>query len=111
MSPRFRAAYASTCRRWTRCSRSTRRTSTAACQFPDLESATRTVILAMQSGIPVARIELLDDVQMRACILYSKLEGFTEAPTLFFEFHGSEAGVAEQAAQMQAIAEEHGGSA
>ena len=83
----------------------------AVCQFPDLESATRTVILAMQSGIPVARIELLDDVQMRACILYSKLEGFTEAPTLFFEFHGSEAGVAEQAAQMQAIAEEHGGSA
>ena len=93
----------------------------AVCQFPDLESATRTVILAMQSGIPVARIELLDDVQMRACILYSKLEGFTEAPTLFFEFHGSEAAaehrdasvdrVAEQAAQMQAIAEEHGGSA
>jgi D-lactate dehydrogenase (cytochrome) len=83
----------------------------AVCQFPDLESATRTVIAAMQCGIPVARIELLDDVQMRACIRYSKLEGFAEQPTLFFEFHGSEAGVAEQTAQMQAIAEEHGGSA
>jgi D-lactate dehydrogenase (cytochrome) len=67
--------------------------------------------MAMQMGLPVARIELLDDVQMRACIRYSKLEGFAEKPTLFFEFHGSEAGVAEQAGQMQAIAEEHGGSA
>jgi D-lactate dehydrogenase (cytochrome) len=76
-----------------------------------ISSATRTVITAMQSGIPVARIELLDDVQMRACIRYSKLEGFAETPTLFFEFHGSETGVAEQAEQMQAIAEEHGGSA
>jgi D-lactate dehydrogenase (cytochrome) len=83
----------------------------AVCQFPDLESATRTVIMAMQHGIPVARIELLDDVQMRACIRYSKLEGFAEKPTLFFEFHGSDAGVAEQTEQMQAIAEEHGGSA
>jgi D-lactate dehydrogenase (cytochrome) len=83
----------------------------AVCQFPDLESATRTVIAAMQHGIPVARIELLDDVQMRACIRYSKLEGFAEKPTLFFEFHGSEAGVAEQAGLMQAIAEDHGGNA
>jgi len=83
----------------------------AVCQFPTLESATRTVIVAMQSGIPVARIELLDDIQMRACIRYSKLEGFDEKPTLFFEFHGSEASVAEQAGQMQAIAEEHDGSA
>jgi D-lactate dehydrogenase (cytochrome) len=83
----------------------------AVCQFPDLASATATVTIAMQHGIPVARIELLDDVQMRACIRYSKLEGFAEKPTLFFEFHGSDAGVAEQAGQMQAIAEEHGGSA
>jgi D-lactate dehydrogenase (cytochrome) len=70
-----------------------------------------TVIAAMQQGIPVARIELLDDVQMRACIRYSKLEGFAEKSTLFFEFHGSEAGVAEQAREMQAITEEFGGSA
>ena len=62
-------------------------------------------------GIPVARIELLDDVQMDACIAYSKLEGFEAKPTLFFEFHGTEAGVREQAELMQAIAAEHGGSA
>jgi len=85
--------------------------SAAVCQFPDLASAVNTVIVAMQHGIPVARIELLDDVQMEACIRYSKLEGLASAPTLFFEFHGSGAGVAEQAADMQAITEEFGGSA
>ena len=46
------------------------------CQFEDLRSAVQTVIRAMQHGIPVARIELLDDVQMDACIAYSKLEGY-----------------------------------
>ena len=81
------------------------------CQFDTPRGAVQTVILAMQHGIPVARIELLDDVQMEACIRYSKLEGFAAKPTLLFEFHGSEAGVAEQAAQMQAITEEFGGSA
>src|SRR5206468_5829238 len=50
--------------------------SAAVCQFPDLESAVKTVIAAMQMGIPVARIELLDDVQMDACIRHSKLEGY-----------------------------------
>ncbi len=83
----------------------------AVCQFPDLASAVNTVIVAMQTGIPVARIELLDDVQMDACIRYSKLEGFAAKPTLFFEFHGSDAGVAEQSATMQEICAEHGGSA
>ena len=81
----------------------------AVCQFEDLEGAVRTVITAMQMGIPVARIELLDDVQMDACIRYSKLTGFAAKPTLFFEFHGSEAGVAEQSAQMQALTVDHGG--
>ena len=85
--------------------------SAAVCQFSDLEGAVNTVISAMQQGIPVARIELLDAMQMRACIAYSKLEGFSEAPTLFFEFHGSAAGVAEQAEAMQAITAEFGGSA
>jgi D-lactate dehydrogenase (cytochrome) len=85
--------------------------SAAVCQFSDLRAAVQTVILAMQHGIPVARIELLDDVQMRACIGYSKLEGFEPKPTLFFEFHGTAAGVAEQARMMEAIALEHGGSA
>ena len=85
--------------------------SAAVCQFPDLKSAVDTVIVAMQVGIPVARIELLDDVQMDACIRFSKLEGFAAKPTLFFEFHGTESGVREQAESMQAIAADHGGSA
>src|SRR5437764_13352178 len=85
--------------------------SAAVCQFPDLKSAVDTVIVAMQVGIPVARIELLDDVQMDACIRFSKLEGFAAKPTLFFEFHGTEGGVREQAESMQAIAADHGGSA
>src|SRR6266699_6997560 len=75
----------------------------AVCQFPDLASAINTVIIAMQTGIPVVRIELLDDVQMDACIRYSKLEGFAAQPTLFFEFHGTTAAVREQAEAMQAI--------
>jgi D-lactate dehydrogenase (cytochrome) len=83
----------------------------AVCQFDSLENAVNTVIVAMQTGIPVARIELLDDVQMDACIRYSKLDGFAVAPTLFFEFHGSAGAVDEQAAAMQAITAEFGGSA
>jgi hypothetical protein len=78
--------------------------SAAVCQFPDLGSAVETVIAVMQAGIPVARIELLDDVQMGACIAYSKLEGLTPAPTLFFEFHGTTAGVKEQAELAEEIA-------
>jgi D-lactate dehydrogenase (cytochrome) len=83
----------------------------AVCQFPDLARAINTVIAAMQTGIPVARIELLDEVQMDACIRYSKLEGFEVKPTLFFEFHGSTASVREQSEAMQAISDEFGGSA
>ncbi|MCC6869214.1 MAG: FAD-binding protein [Burkholderiales bacterium] len=85
--------------------------SAAVCQFPDLKTAVGTVIAAMQVGIPVARIELLDALQMEACIRYSKLEGYEAKPTLLFEFHGSEAGVREQAEVMQQLAAEHGGSA
>ena len=85
--------------------------SAAVCQFPDLASAVNTVIMTMQIGVPVARIELLDDVQMDACIRYSKLEGYDAKPTLFFEFHGSDAGVTEQAETVEQLAREHGGSA
>ena len=82
--------------------------SAATCQFATLDGAVETVIAVMQAGIPVARIELLDDVQAEACIAYSKLEGLEAAPTLLFEFHGSHASVAEQAAQAEAIAGEYG---
>src|SRR5947209_16032806 len=67
------------------------------CQFPSVEAACNAAIMAIKSGIPIARIELLDELQMRATNLYSKLS-LPEAPTLFMEFHGSEAGVAEQSA-------------
>ncbi|RKQ68128.1 FAD-binding oxidoreductase [Oceanibaculum indicum] len=84
--------------------------SSAVCAFPDMEGAVNSVILTIQSGIPVARIELLDEVQMGACIAYSKLEGYQPAPTLFFEFHGTEAGVAEQVEMVKAIAADFGGT-
>jgi D-lactate dehydrogenase (cytochrome) len=84
--------------------------SAAVATFPDVRSAVETVQLTIQSGIPVARIELLDAVQMRACIAHSKLAGLEPAPTLFFEFHGSAAGVAEQAAAVEAIAGDFGGT-
>ena len=55
--------------------------SSATCQFPTLRDAVETVIAIMQTGIPVARMELLDEVQMAACIAYSKLEGLEPLPT------------------------------
>jgi D-lactate dehydrogenase (cytochrome) len=82
--------------------------SAAVCAFPSIEGAVDTVILTIQSGVPVARIELLDEYQMAAINKYSKLD-HKVAPTLFFEFHGSPAGVAEQAETVKAIASEHGG--
>ena len=82
--------------------------SAAICQFDTLAGAVESVIEILQAGIPVARIELLDDVQMGACIAYSKLDGYTAAPTLLLEFHGTPAGVAEQAELAEAITAGHG---
>jgi D-lactate dehydrogenase (cytochrome) len=83
----------------------------AVCQFPTLQDAVNCVILVIQLGIPVARIELLDEVQMRACITYSHLDGYEARPTLFFEFHGTQASAAEQAEMVKAISDDFGGSA
>jgi D-lactate dehydrogenase (cytochrome) len=83
----------------------------AVCQFPSLADAVNSVITIIQTGIPVARIELLDEVQMQACIAYSKLTGYAARPTLFFEFHGTPASAAEQAEMVKAIADDYGGSA
>ena len=82
--------------------------SAAVCDFPTIDDAVNTVILTIQNGIPVARIELLDEAQMAAINSYSKLS-HKVAPTLFFEFHGTTAGVAEQAEAVKAIAGEYGG--
>jgi D-lactate dehydrogenase (cytochrome) len=81
--------------------------SAAVASFPTIEDAVNTVIQTIQSGVPVARIELLDDVQIDAVNRYSSLD-FPVQSTLFFEFHGSAAGVAEQAEMVNAIAAEHG---
>ncbi len=82
--------------------------SAAVCAFPTVADAVNTVILTIQSGVPVARIELLDKRQMEAVNTYSDLE-YAAAPTLFFEFHGTERAVAEQAETVQAIAADLGG--
>ena len=84
--------------------------SAAVCQYPSVDDAVNTVILTIQSGIPVARIELLDEVQMGACVTYSKLDQYEAKPTLLYEFHGTEASVAEQAEMVGAISDEFGGS-
>jgi D-lactate dehydrogenase (cytochrome) len=78
------------------------------CPFPSVEAACNATILTIQSGIPVARIELLDALQVHACNLYSKL-GLPETPMLFVEFHGTDAGVAEQSQRFGDIARELGG--
>jgi D-lactate dehydrogenase (cytochrome) len=82
--------------------------SSAVCSFGRLDQAIDTAIEVIQSGIPVARMELLDEVMMRGINGYAKL-GYREAPTLFFEFHGTDAGVTEQAELAEAIAAEHQG--
>ncbi len=82
--------------------------SAAVVNFPSLGAAIDTVIEAIQCGVPLARAEYLDAANLRAINAYSKTS-LREADSLFFEFHGSEAGVREQAALVQAIAAEHGG--
>lgn len=78
------------------------------CPFPTVEAACNAVIMTIQMGIPVARIELLDALQMKACNAYSGLD-YPETPALFLEFHGSDASVAEQAETFGEIAGECGG--
>jgi D-lactate dehydrogenase (cytochrome) len=78
------------------------------CPFATVEDACNAVIATIQMGIPVARIELLDALQMRACKAYSKLD-YPETPALFLEFHGTDGGVREQAALFAEIAADCGG--
>ena len=82
--------------------------SSGICPFPSVEAACNATILTIQTGIPVARIELLDEMQVKASNAYSKLT-LPETPMLFLEFHGSEASVAEQSQRFGEIAAELGG--
>ena len=83
-------------------------TSAAVCAFPSVDAAVRAVIQTIQLGVPIARCELLDTLTIRSVNRYSKLS-LREAPTLFMEFHGTPAGVEEQARIVQEIARELGG--
>ncbi len=80
----------------------------AVCSFDTLEGAVNTTIATIQSGIPIARIELLDDAQLDAINKFSNLD-YPVKDTLFLEFHGTEASVVEQARMVQEIASDNGG--
>ncbi len=82
--------------------------SSAVCGFETLQGAVDTVVQSIQLGIPLARVELLDDMQIRAVNRWSKLD-LPEVTTLFFEFHGTAAGVAEQIETVSGLAHGHGG--
>ena len=80
----------------------------AVCAFPDVHSAIDTVVQVIQMGVPVARCEFVDAVAIRAINAFSQL-ALPESPHLFFEFHGSQAGVKEQVEVVEAIVADHGG--
>jgi D-lactate dehydrogenase (cytochrome) len=82
--------------------------SAATCFFPDVRSACNTTIQTIQSGLPIARIELIDALSVRAFNTYAKLD-FPEQPMLLVEFHGTEQSVAEQAERFGEIVAENGG--
>jgi D-lactate dehydrogenase (cytochrome) len=84
--------------------------SAAICSFPSIEAAVRTTIQIIQMGIPIARVELIDANTVRMVNNYARL-GLREEPLLLMEFHGSPAGVKEQAELVQEIASEFGGNA
>src|SRR6187551_3583759 len=82
--------------------------SSGVCPFPSVEAACNAAIATIQSGIPVARIELLDELQVKALNAYSKLD-LPETPMLLLEFHGTQAGVKEQSESFGEIAADLGG--
>lgn len=84
--------------------------SAAVCTFPTVDHAVRTAIEIMQCGIPIARCELLDAHSVRAVNRHDRLQ-LREEPMLLMEFHGSDAGVSEQAEQVEFMASDNGGSA
>jgi len=83
----------------------------AVCQFESLADCVQTAVQVMQMSVPIGRMELLDDVQMDACIQYSKLDGYRPVPTMFFEFQGGPEAVKEQVETVEAIVADNKGSA
>ena len=81
--------------------------SAAVCSFAEIDAAVASVIDVLSNGIPVARIELIDEIQMDAINRYSGLD-YAVTPTLFFEFHGSESAVVEQVERTESILNSHG---
>lgn len=79
------------------------------CRFDSIDGACQAVMLTVQYGLPVARLELLDATQIKACNAYSKLT-LQEKPTLFVEFHGTPDGVAEQTEIFKSIIDDFGGT-
>ena len=82
--------------------------SAAVCHFPSVDAAVQTTIAIIQMGVPIARCELLDGRTVAAVNRHDRL-ALREQPMLLMEFHGSPAGVAEQARTVQDIAAELGG--
>ncbi len=82
--------------------------SAAVCAFDTIDGCTRTVIQTIQAGVPVARCDIVCDKTIDAINKYKKTR-YRVAPTVFFEFHGSQASVVEQAETVQEIARENGG--
>ena len=82
----------------------------AVCYFPDLDSAVKASQEVIQYGVPIARIEMLNKDQMEISIKYSKLDNIKASPTLFFEFHGSEASNNENIGIVEEISKSNGGS-
>lgn len=84
--------------------------SAATCAFDTVENAVNAVIVSMQMGIPLARVELLDELQMKGMNIYNPDIPMPETPHLFLEFHGTENGVAEQIDMFKSVCDEHNGS-
>jgi D-lactate dehydrogenase (cytochrome) len=80
---------------------------TAVCAFDDVAAAINTVIATIQAGVPVARVEFMDDVQMQAMVEYSDID-YPVGQTLIFEFHGSQNAIVEQVETVKALAEDFG---
>jgi D-lactate dehydrogenase (cytochrome) len=80
----------------------------ATCAFESVDDAVNTVIMAIQMGLPMARIELLDEVQMKGMNIFNPDLNMPEKPHLFLEFHGSDASVKEQVELFESVGEEFG---